>query len=124
MKHRILFQSLTRTEDGQGGFTEEWEDGDYVSAEVTPLKAWEQMRAQQLDSKLTHKILIRYRSDITDEMRLFHRGRIYGIKEVLNLEEANRYLQLMCMEESSAVVWEYIEENWEDINNVNWENWQ
>lgn len=98
MNKRVTLQSVSRDEDGQGGFTEEWIDGDTIWASIEPLKGWERMQAQQLENPITHKVMIRYRSGVTADMRLIYGDRVLGVKEVINLDEDNAFLRLMCVE--------------------------
>lgn len=98
MKHRVTLQERSLTEDGQGGYTEEWEDVASLWAHVTPLKGYERMQAMQLASPITHKVLIRYRAGLTTSMRLVFDGRVFEIEEAINLEEAKAFLQLICVE--------------------------
>jgi SPP1 family predicted phage head-tail adaptor len=99
MKHRVTLQESTITGDSQGGFTESWADTIGLWAQITPLKGWELMRAQQLQTTITHKITIRYRTGITTAMRFLLDGtRILQIKQVIDVDEAHAYLEILCVE--------------------------
>lgn len=98
LRHRVTIQAVARNLDGQGGYDEFWTSESTVPAEVTPLKNWERMQAMQANSYRTHKVLIRYRPAFTSAKRLVYRGRVYDIKEVIDLEERRQWLQIVCAE--------------------------
>lgn len=98
MRDRITIQTMTAVSDGQGGQTETWADGDTVSASVTPLKAYEKFQAMQMQTPITHKIVMRYRSDVSTASRFKYGTRIFWAKEVINQEERNRFLIIKAIE--------------------------
>jgi hypothetical protein len=65
---------------------------------VEPLKGWERMQAQQLQTPVTHQVFLRHRAGVTTAKRIRWGGRVFEIKEVINVEEANRWLRLKCVE--------------------------
>src|SRR4051812_15348564 len=98
LKNRAALQSVRRTEDGQGGFTEEWADEIDLWMKIEPLKGWEKMQAMQLQTPITHKITLRYRTGVTTAKRLRWGSRILQIKEAINIDEANEWLRVMAVE--------------------------
>jgi SPP1 family predicted phage head-tail adaptor len=98
MKFRVTIQSETQSSDGQGGFTSSWVDGDTVWASIEPLKGWERMQAQQMQTPVTHKLVMRYRSDVTTETRLKYGSRLFQVKEVINQDENSRFLIIKAIE--------------------------
>lgn len=101
LKHRMTLQAESKTEDGQGGFGTEWEDEADVWAQIEPLKGYERMQAMQMQSPITHRVLLRWRRGLTTAKRLRYGGRIFEIKEIINLEEANVWHRLMCVENNN-----------------------
>lgn len=99
LRHRLTIQTLSQVSDGQGGFTESWVDGATLSAKIEPSKGWERFQAQQVATPVTHKITTRYRSDLTTAHRLKLGARIFRIKELLNVEERNQWLQIRAIEQ-------------------------
>jgi SPP1 family predicted phage head-tail adaptor len=97
-RKRLVIQNKVTTSDGQGGSIETWPDGDTIWASVTPLKGYEKFQAMQMQTPNTHKIMTRYRDDITTASRLTLDGRIFWVKEVVNVEERNRFLQIQAIE--------------------------
>lgn len=99
MRHRVTIQTLAEASDGAGGFTGTWTDVATVWAKIEPLKGMEVLQAMQLEAPLTHKVFIRYRTGIaTNGVRLKHEGRYFDIKQVRNLMESERWLELLVEE--------------------------
>lgn len=99
LKHRIAIQGITRTADGQGGYTEAWSDVVTVWAKIEALSGRELWQAQQVQSAVTHRITIRYRSDITPAMRIKYGARYFNVDAVINPDEGKEQLQLLCKEQ-------------------------
>lgn len=101
LRTRVEIQQPARSSDRAGGFTQNWPTMATVWAEVRPLsgrEVFEQMRSQ---SKISHKVTIRYRADVTGAMRLKAGGTIYRIKAIINPRNMNEALELYC-EETAA----------------------
>lgn len=69
-----------------------------VWGSIEPLSGRELMRAQEIVASVTHRVRIRYRSGIEPSMHVVCHDRTLGIEAVLNLEERNRELELLCVE--------------------------
>lgn len=100
MKQRVSIQSITQASDGQGGFTESWATDATVWAYVRPVKGYEKYQAQQVQTPVTHKITIRYRTGVTTKQRILFGSRVFNIKEVLNPDEANHFLEIIALEQA------------------------
>lgn len=98
MRHRVTIQSSTQAPDGQGGFTETWADGATVWCSITTLKAYQRFQAMQMQTPETHKIVTRYRDDVTTGSRLKFGDRIFWVQEVINVEMRNRFLEIKVNE--------------------------
>ena len=102
LKSRITFQTPTRTKVTGGGYTTSWAnitDTPTVWANVSPASGYEQMKAEALESNITHKVTIRRRSDITAKMKILVGSRELAIKYVTNKDEGKkRWLELYCVE--------------------------
>lgn len=86
LRHRITIQSLSLTEDGQGGSSQSWADLATVWAQVEPVSTRERLYAEQIEYQRTHKVVIRYLADLTAGVTHTHRflfgGRTFQIKSV------------------------------------------
>lgn len=104
LKKRVTIQNRTLTSDGQGGFTETWADATTVWASLDPYKGWERFQTNQLATPITHKLVMRYTPLLTTESRLVYGDRIFGVKEALNRNEDNRFLDIRAVELESVDV--------------------
>ncbi len=98
MRHRVTIQNVSRVSDGQGGFTETFADGATVFASIEPVKAWERYQAMQTQAPVTHKVLMRYRADVTSASRLKFGTRVLWVKEVINPNEDDAFLEIRAQE--------------------------
>ena len=98
LRHRITIQSSVKTGDGGGGFTVAWSNLATVRGKIEPLRGREQLHGMQLEARVTHRILIRYRSDVTAANRILFGTRTFNIRSVLNVDERNRWLEILAEE--------------------------
>jgi SPP1 family predicted phage head-tail adaptor len=63
------------------------------------MKGDEKFQAMQLQTPTIHKVTMRYRAGVTTAKRLLYGSRVFDIKEVINVDEANSILVLKCMEQ-------------------------
>lgn len=98
LRHRVALQAYTASRDSFGAETQEWSDTANVWASIEPVSGKEYFSSKQLNAEITTKITIRYLKDISPKMRVVFEGRIYEIISVINFEEKNISLTLMCKE--------------------------
>jgi SPP1 family predicted phage head-tail adaptor len=98
LRHRIAIERVTETRDTDGSAIETWSTYATVQASIEPISGREYFAAQSTQADLTHRIVMRYLSGIIPKMRVKYRSRIFDILSVINVEERNRELQLMCRE--------------------------
>ena len=98
IRHRLILQQELKTPDSAGGFVRTWQDITDLWAEITPLNGKEKFFSERLQSALTHRVFIRYRSGITTENRLVFNGRALNIRSVMNIDEKNAVLELLVEE--------------------------
>ena len=104
LRHRVDIQVETLIEDGMGGYT----SGGWASvsgmgsvpAHIMPLSSKERLDAMKLESVITNKIRIRYRSGITSKNRIVFGSRVFNIKGApINYDEKNKTLDLLVTED-------------------------
>lgn len=100
LSQRVDIEEYTTSDDGMGGTTTTWSTLDTVWADIKPLTGDEKMRLGEYQSDLTHKIKIRYRSDVDSEKRVSYNGRTFNIKYLLNRDEKDAYLEMTATEET------------------------
>ena len=98
LRHRVSLQSAADTADGGGGASTVWSDVATLWASVEPLKGAEHLTAQQLESRLTHRVRLRHRIGVTTAMRVKFGARIFNIRAVINPAMRDRLLVLLCEE--------------------------
>lgn len=100
MRHRITVQEPVKSPDGYKGHTVQWRDLIEVWASVEPLSGREYFYSHQIKAEVTHRVKIRYRTDITVKMRIkLSEDRALAIESILDLQERHEILELLCREE-------------------------
>lgn len=100
LKHRVTIKTPTRVADGMGGFTVTWTDVATVWAAIWPLKGQEKIESMKLEHEITHRIRMRYRSDVTYEDRLLYKTRTFRVIDFRNIDESDVQLEVLAKEES------------------------
>jgi len=114
LRNKITIQELQRVPDGYGGYTETWNNITTKTwAKIQPLRGNERYQAQQISSALSCKIILRYLDGVKPQMRVCSSDsilpcllpfvlsdlQIFHIISVINVEERNEVLELLCKEE-------------------------
>lgn len=104
LRKQITIQAETPTGDGAGGYALAWMNIASAWADITPLSGNEVFTAQHLEGHATHRVTMRYRSDIaiTTDMRIIYNSRVFNIRSVLNIDERNQWTE-MLVEEGGAI---------------------
>lgn len=98
LKHRVTLQEYTATRDSYGAELEAWVDIATVWASVEPLTGREYFQTQQINAEISTKVTIRFKAGVTAKMRLIYNDRVFEIISVINTEEKDVQLVLMCRE--------------------------
>lgn len=98
LRKRITIEQNTPTQGTDGGMTDSWGTFADVWASIEPLNGRELMAALQVQSQVTTRVTIRYYDGITPSMRVNYQGRYFDIQSVINVNEVNRTMQLLCIE--------------------------
>lgn len=100
LRHRLTIQekgSITLTTLGEEEIT--WTDVGTYWASVEPLRGREYLARQVETAEITTRIRLRYPgTDITPEMRAQCNGHTYNIRQVINVLERDKMVELMCTE--------------------------
>lgn len=102
LRYKVALQSAAGASDGAGGYTESWSTIANLFADIRPTGGDEAYRQGKVQDKVTHRIYIRYRSDIKTSYRISYDSRIFNIQSILNLDERDRWLELTCSEGEAA----------------------
>jgi SPP1 family predicted phage head-tail adaptor len=95
---RITLQYQTRVPDGGGGFTTTWVDAATIWAAIWPVSANDVTQANATVMVVSHRIRIRYRSVLKTSFRIKFGTRFFSIVSIINPNERNEYLDLLCKE--------------------------
>lgn len=102
LRHRVVIQKQIEVQDlDNGALNVTWQDIATVWSSIEPLSANEFIAAMAEASKVTTRITIRYRKDITAKMRLYHAAKeqYYNIEGVLADKDSGlEYITLPCSE--------------------------
>jgi SPP1 family predicted phage head-tail adaptor len=98
LRHRIAIERVAETQDSDGSVLESWSAYATAQASIEPISGREYFAAQTTQADVTHRISLRYLAGITPKMRVKFEFRIFDILSVININERNRELQLMCRE--------------------------
>lgn len=96
LNQRITVEQKSVTRAGTGEEVVNWTTFATVWAEVKQLRGREFFAAAQMQGAMDHQVFIRYRTDITRDMRLMCNGQpldIVGIAQIGNKEG----LEIMCL---------------------------
>jgi len=102
LRHTVEFQATNSTGDGFGGYVQDWTAASGLSSvrvAVYPVTAKERLNAMKPEMTITHKVQLRYRSGITGAMRIKYGSRYLYIDSIINADERNRRLELLCTEQ-------------------------
>lgn len=104
LRHVASIESEGLTSDGAGGSTSAWTEFASVRVAIEPLNGRELFAAQQTQSRVSHRVTLRYDASKvpTTAMRVNFGGRLLYIEAVLNPEERNVWLELLCEERAQA----------------------
>jgi len=98
LRNKITIQVQSSTKDDYGALIETWTDVKTIWAAVNPINGREYFAAESVNSEITHRVKARYTSGITPDMRVKFGTRYFNILSIINYEERNIELQLMCRE--------------------------
>ena len=97
-RHFITLQGQGTSRDSGGGISSGFSTIASVYANVVPKSGKEVYKQGKLVGSVTHEITIRYRTDITNASRISFNNKFFNIRSIINIDERDRYLKLMCEE--------------------------
>ena len=98
LRHRVKLQGLTENQDGYGQAVKSYTTYATVWASIEPLSGREIEHAKQITAETNYRITIRYNGNVKATDRVAFGDRTFEITAVVNPEERNEYLVLMCSE--------------------------
>lgn len=98
----MTLQEPVTAQNGYGERTTTWSTVATVWASVEPLRGREFFDAERVQSEISHRVRMRYRSGMSSKLRVLLGSRVLQIEVVIDVEERHRELQLMCREMPDA----------------------
>lgn len=97
LRHRVTLQEQVVAINTAGEQVREWEDVATVWAAIEPLSGREMLLADQVQSKVNTRIVIRSRDGVLASMRAIHGSTVYNIEAVIpDNESGQEWLTLQC----------------------------
>ncbi|HUU35193.1 MAG TPA: phage head closure protein [Vicinamibacterales bacterium] len=102
LRQRVEIQQRIETRDEMGGVSEAWETVAMRWASIEPLQGRELMEAQQIASRVTMQVRMRYYEGLSPKHRLIWRAgdggvrKTLGIEAVISRDERDRDHELLC----------------------------
>ena len=85
LNRRIRIEEFTTSPDAYGEPIKTWAAMDHAWAEVRPLTVNERFQAQQINREVSLKMRLRYRTDITEQMRVLFDDEYYDIQGITEI---------------------------------------
>ena len=97
--HYIMIQQASESADARGEMSQTWTEYANSWAEIKPVRGREYFQAHTENVAADTRIILPYLAGITNKMRIKFGTRIFDIETVINIDERNRELNLMCVEQ-------------------------
>jgi SPP1 family predicted phage head-tail adaptor len=101
LKHRVRLMRNGITLDGGRALDMPTEVAK-LWAWVNPLAGRELGQLRQTLPEVTHRVMLHFRPDVTQENWLEHNGRRLAIVSLINVNEDNTVLELLCVEQTGG----------------------
>lgn len=103
LRHKVLIEEFIEYKNSAGEREQTWITFKETWASVEPLSAREFIAAQQMQSKVTARITMRYTPGINAAMRIVYRGQIFNIEGILSDKISGlEYLTMPCSTGTNA----------------------
>lgn len=99
MRHRVEIRLKDESQtDRIGGQVVQFRTVGTAFVQITPISGRERLQGAQLDAETTHRVWMRYRSDLTPKHQLRYGSRQFNIRSIINRDERGAMLELLCEE--------------------------
>ena len=92
----VTFQKKAVSPDGGGGQNEAWQDFRREFALVRPMSGRERIAAERTEAIAGYLVVIRARTDLTEDMRILWRGRTLNIRFIKDRQPQEMFLEIEC----------------------------
>lgn len=94
----LILEALHRLSDGMGGYTENWVEDTTIWGRIEPVSTAQRDFGTRPRPQITHRILVRFRDDISTDKRLRKGRRIFSLLSAHDPDETGRYLICLAVE--------------------------
>lgn len=105
LRHRITLQQMSKSRDYSGGYIDDWTDVSTHWASVEPLTGREYFTSDERLSDVNTRIILRSSETLLTfldgektNIRVTFKNSFYDVKAVMNVEERNKQIIMMCKE--------------------------
>ena len=103
LRKSVRFQTRNPSVDSFGQQVTSWTDVFSTRASIEPLSAREQFAAQAVQSEISHRITVRYRTELANPtavaaMRVVFGTRVFNIVGALNIDERHAIVEISATE--------------------------
>lgn len=95
---QLTIENEMELADGCGGFVSRYEPQDTVWAHICPVRSSNVARADNSVVELSHRIIVRFRANISTNTRFVTGSRRFEVEAVRDPDETRRYLECDCVE--------------------------
>lgn len=95
---RVILQAPSVTKAADGAETVTWTTLSTIWAEIASSGGREFWQAKQANAEISHMVRIRYRARMSPRFRIVHGGRVFQVLSVINPDEGQTDLILLCKE--------------------------
>lgn len=105
LRHWVVVEKKAKTRDTYGAEVIAWTTNIATWASVSPIRGSNYFASQQLQTAVSHQVTMRYQTLANSTKiqpgycRVKYDGRVLNVISVLNPDERNISLELMCTEE-------------------------
>lgn len=97
-RQRAVLEAKVLTPDGGGGFAENWDAYATVWADLAPVGGGEAVEAGRIEARLTQRLTIRRRGDVSANHRARIGARVFAIRAVIDEGPQALWMTLLCEE--------------------------
>jgi len=98
LRYKCELKSPTDTSDGAGGRSQTYSTIANIFADIRPMGGDEAYRQGKVQTKNTHKIYMRQRSDMSADYIIVYEGRTFQIQNIKNVDERDRFFEITATE--------------------------
>ena len=113
MRYLVKLQNAENTRDSGGGISQAFKTITRIYANIKPVKADSRYRQGIVTEKVTHEVTIRYTDNISTNYRILFGTRAFNIRGIINVDERDRFLKLLC--EEGVAIWVFLNLIWKTL---------